>query len=325
MIAGMTRLKRTTILRRRFRFAVKSLRIFEVQLDRLKIQLESNRLSLKAEFASLQSDLSQARIEADTDEALRKEQLVADLVARRSRARADELHVRSDIERERLVNAAKLAQAELTAGVVELENIRKQHHLRIRQVEALKVRAGMTGVLQRLGDDRPLQVGQQIVAGANIARIADPSSLKAVLRIPEIHAKDILLDQTVQIDTRNGIVPGRVARIDPAVQNGTVTVDIQLNGPLPRGARPDLSVAGTITIETLDNVLYIGRPVNGGAESVATLFTVIEGGRIALRTPVVLGRSSISSVEIVAGLNVGDQVILSDMSPWDGHDKIKLR
>jgi HlyD family secretion protein len=186
------------------------------------------------------------------------------------------------------------------------------------------VRAGIDGVLQRLGAAEPLQVGQQLSAGANIARVADPRVLKAEIRVIETQAKDVALGQTAVIDTRNGTVQGRVSRIDPAVQNGTVTVDITLAGPLPRGARPDLSVEGTIELERLENVLYVGRPVHGQSDATIGLFKVLAGGE-AVRVPVKLGRSSVSTIEIVEGLEVGDLVVLSDMSQWDNHAKIKLR
>jgi HlyD family secretion protein len=196
--------------------------------------------------------------------------------------------------------------------------------LRQRQLAALEVRAGITGVLQRLGDERPLQVGQQLAVGANIARIANPEKLKAEIKIAETQARDIQFDQRALIDTRNGTVAGHVVRIDPAVQNGTVTVDVKLDAPLPRGARPDLSVDGTITLERLEDVLYVGRPVNGQAESQVGLFKVVDGGKRAVRVPVKLGRTSVTSIEVTHGLEVGDQIILSDMSQYDGHEQIRL-
>jgi HlyD family secretion protein len=169
-----------------------------------------------------------------------------------------------------------------------------------------------------------LQVGQQIGAGANLARVADPKHLKAEIKIPETQAKDIELNQRAAIDTRNGIIPGHVIRIDPAAQNGTVTVDVALDGPLPKGARPDLTVDGTIQLEKLEDVVYVGRPVHGEADSAVSLFKILEGGKEAVRVPVKLGHTSVNYVEILDGLKPGDQVILNDMSQWDGHDRVRL-
>jgi HlyD family secretion protein len=187
------------------------------------------------------------------------------------------------------------------------------------------VRAGIAGVLQRLGDERPLQAGQQLLVGANIARIANPIKLKAEIKVAETQAREIQFDQSALIDTRNGIVPGHVVRIDPAVLNGTVTVDVALDAPPPKGSRPDLSVDATITLERLDDVLHVGRPVNGQGDSLVSLFKVVDGGKRAVQVQVKLGRTSASSVEILQGLEAGDQIILSDMSQYDGHDEVRLR
>jgi HlyD family secretion protein len=175
-----------------------------------------------------------------------------------------------------------------------------------------------------LGDGPALQSGQQLAAGANIARIANPAKLKAEIKIAETQAKDIQHGQSVSIDTRNGLIPGHVVRIDPSVLNGTVTVDVALDGPLPKGARPDLSVDGSITLERLEDVLYVGRPVSAQPESKASLFKLTDGGRTAVRISVKLGRSSVSSIEVVQGLEVGDQVILSDTAQWDAYDRLRL-
>jgi HlyD family secretion protein len=182
----------------------------------------------------------------------------------------------------------------------------------------------MDGVLQKLGDQATLQVGQQLPAGANIARVANPSRLKAEIRIYETQAKDVQLGQLAMVDTHNGAVPGRVIRIDPAVENGTVTVDVALEGALPRGSRPDLSVEGTIELERLEDVLYVGKPVQSSANSTIGLFKLAPDGQEATRVPVRLGRSSVSTIEIREGLQAGDQVILSDMSLWDAHNRIRL-
>jgi len=188
-------------------------------------------------------------------------------------------------------------------------------------VDALKVRAGFAGVLQVV----PVEVGAQVVAGTNLARVADPSKLQDELKIAETQAKDIQIGQSASIDTRNGVVDGKVVRIDPSVQNGTVTVDVAMIGPLPKGARPDLSVDGTIELEHLDDVLYVGRPAFGQEQSTVGLFKLSDDGSTASRVQVKLGKSSVNTVEIMAGLKVGDQVILSDMSAWDAFDRVRLQ
>jgi len=192
------------------------------------------------------------------------------------------------------------------------------------QVGALQVRAGIEGVLQQIGDTFTLQVGQRVTPSATLAKIVQPTRLKAEIKIAETQAKDILIGQVAFVDTRNGVIPGKVIRVDPAVLNGTVTVDVKLEGPLPKGARPDLSVDGTIELERLDDVLYVGRPVQGQPESTVGIFKLINGGRSAVRVSVNLGRSSVSTIEVLQGLQEGDQVILSDMSAWDAHERIRL-
>jgi HlyD family secretion protein len=297
----------------------------EAQLERLKVQLDSERLTQRSVIASLKSDLAQAKIEAEADEDLLKDGLVPHLSAKRTRSRANELQERHELEQERLTMSARSTSAQLRVQEAEVERLRKQFELKQRQVAALKVRAGIAGVLQRLGDERPLQAGQQLAVGANIARIANPEKLKAEIKIAETQARDIQFNQRALIDTRNGTVAGHVVRIDPAVQNGTVTVDVKLDAPLPRGARPDLSVDGTITLERLDDVLYVGRPVNGQAESQVGLFKIVDGGKRAVRVPVKLGRTSVTSIEVTQGLEAGDQIILSDMSQYDAHEQVRLQ
>lgn len=297
----------------------------EAQLERLKVQLDSERLTQRSVIASIKSDLAQAKIEAEADEELLRDGLVPRLTAKRTRSRANELQERHLLEEERLTMSAKSTSAQLRVQDAEVERLRKQYELKQRQMSALKVRAGMSGVLQRLGDTNPLQAGQQLAIGANIARIANPAKLKAEIKVAETQARDIQFDQKAMIDTRNGIVPGHVVRIDPAVQNGTVTVDVTLDAPLPKGARPDLSVDGTITLERLEDVLYVGRPVNGQAESLVSLFKVVDGGKRAVRVRVKLGRNSVTSIEVTQGLEVGDQIILSDMSQYDAHEQVRLK
>ena len=296
----------------------------EAQLTRLRVQLQSERLSQEATTASLKSDHIQSKLEAEADAILAKDGLVAGLMAKRSNAKAEELGSRYEIELKRLDISTESAAAQLAVQQAEVEKMRALFELKKRQVAALQVRAGISGVLQQIGDRETLQVGQRVSPNATLAKVVQPSRLKAEIKIAETQAKDILLGQSAAIDTRNGIIPGHVIRIDPGVQNGTVLVDVALDGPLPKGARPDLSVDGTIELERLDDVLYVGRPVQGPADSLVGLFKIIPGSRDAIRIPVKLGRSSVSTIEIIEGLQVGDQVILSDMSAHDGHDRVRL-
>ena len=300
------------------------LKAAEAQFEKLKVQLENDRLQLESSAATLESEFGQARLEAEADEELTRIGLLARLTSKRSRAKADDLANRLDLERKRIAINAQAAQAQLAAQEAELAKWRKQHELKRRQVEALRVRAGFAGVLQKLGDPGPLQVGQQVIVGTKLAQVADPRRLKAEIKVAETQTKDIQFGQSAAIDTRNGVIRGRVVRIDPAVQNGTVTVDVALENPLPKGARPDLSVEGVITLERLDDVLYVGRPVNVTSDSKVSLFRVLNSGRSAVRVPVRLGRSSVTCVEVVEGLEVGARVILSDMSQWETHERIRL-
>jgi len=296
----------------------------EAQLTKLKVQLESDRLSQKAVVATLKYEAEQAAFLAEADETLEKDGLVPNLTARQSRAKATDLRGRVEIEEERLKIAGESAKAQLAAADAELEKTRALLALKKRQLAALEVRAGIDGVLQQIGDTQMLQVGQRITPSATLAKIVQPTRLKAEIKVAETQAKDVLIGQVAAIDTRNGIIAGRVVRVDPAVVGGTVTVDVKLEGELPRGARPDLSVDGTIELERLDDVLYVGRPVQGQPESTISLFKLVDSGHGAVRVPVKLGRTSVSTIEIIQGLEVGDQVILSDMSASDGHDRIKL-
>jgi HlyD family secretion protein len=300
------------------------LKAAESQLARLKVQLESERLAQEATAAALDADCRIAKLDAEADEKLAAEQLVDRLTAMRSRTKADLLSTRCELESRRQAILGDSHQAQLAAQEAELARLRAALDLRRQQLAALKVRAGIEGVLQRLGERDPLQVGQQLSAGANLARVANPVRLKAEIRIVETQAKDIAHGQKAVIDTRNGTVPGRVVRIDPAVQNGTVTVDVALEGPLPKGARPDLTVEGVIELELLSKVLYVGRPVQGQSESTVGLFKLDAAGSEATRVPVKLGRSSVSTIEILDGLREGDRVILSDMSQWDAHNRVRL-
>ncbi len=297
----------------------------EAQLLRLRATLEGDRLSQVAALASFKADYSQAKLEAEADETLARDGLVPEITRRKSRSRADELKARVEIEERRLDFAANSASAQLAVQQAEVEMLKASLELKKRQVASLQVPAGIAGVLQQTGDREPLQVGQRVSPSATLAKVVVPTQLRADIRIAETQARDILRGQPALIDTRNGFVPGFVQRIDPAVQNGTVLVEVKLKGDLPRGSRPDLSVEGTIELERLTNVLHVGKPTQGQEEGTAGLFKVINGGREAIRVPVKFGRSSVSSIEVREGLEPGDVVVLSDMSQWDSHAKVRLR
>lgn len=297
----------------------------EADLANLKVQLDSQKLTQQAAVATAEANYSSAKLELEVNQELNKSGLVPDIDLKQSKAKAEGLSKLLGIEKERLQIGPDAANAQVSAQETKVGQLRAQLKLKRDQVDALKIRAGIDGVLQRLGDPaNPLQFGQQLAAGALVARVVDPAKLKAAIKIAEIQAKDIQLDQPAEIDTRNGVVPGHVVRVDPAVENGTVTVDVALDGPLPKGARPDLSVDGTIELERLENVLYVGRPVQGQPESLVGLFKITENGRAAVRVQVKLGRSSVSAIEVSQGLQVGDRIILSDMSQWDAFDRVRF-
>jgi HlyD family secretion protein len=290
----------------------------------LKVRLQSQKLDQSAKAAQVQSEFVQAKLKADRNEKLLQEGLTSDLEYRLSKGTADELNNRYKIEQKRLEISDESIEAQLAAQRVQIEKLRAAYKLKLDQVDKLRVRAGTVGVLQQLGQATPIEVGQSVQPGAVLAKVAQPWKLKAELKIAETQAKDILIGQVAQIDTRNGIVDGKVVRIDPAVLNGTVTVDVKLEGELPPGARPDLSVDGTVELERLSEVVFVVRPVFGQPNSLVGLFKLESDGKHASQTTVRLGRSSVNTIEIVEGLNVGDQVVLSDMSAWDAHKRIRL-
>jgi HlyD family secretion protein len=293
----------------------------EADLANLRVQVNSELLSQKANEASVRSDYEQATTDHDLNYKLHQEGLGSEKDEKLSKVRAEQLKIRIGLEEERTRVAADSAAARIQAQQAHVEQARAMYELRKSQADALHVRAGITGVLQLL----PVDVGQSVAIGTNIARVADPKKLKAEIKIAETQAKDIVIGQTATVDTRNGIVNGHVIRIDPSVVNGTVTVDVGIDDPLPLGARADLSVDGTITLENLKDVLYVGRPVHGQTDATISLFKVMPDDSDAERVNVKLGRSSVNTVEILSGLNVGDKVILSDMSQWDNVDRIRLK
>lgn len=293
----------------------------EADEQNLKVRLESETMSQQAAIATINAEYSQAKLQLDSDESLGKQGLVPDLTLKISRVKVSDIANRLKVEQQRLTIGSQSTKAQLNAQRSRLDQLRALAKLKREQVEALKVRAGTAGVLQIVS----VQVGQQVTPGLNMARVADPASLKAELKIAETQIKDVKIGQPVEVDTRNGVIQGKVSRIDPAAREGTFVVDALLIGPLPASARPDLSVDGTIELERLVNVLYVGRPAFGQGQSTVSMFRVTPDGQEALRTPVVLGRSSVSTVEIVNGLKEGDQVILSDTSAWDNYNRIRLR
>lgn len=293
----------------------------KADLEARRIALLSQVLDQQANLASVQADHEGAKLQAEAEAELNRRGIVSALQFRQSQLRADQLAVRLDIERQRVTMLRSNLDAQLAAERARLDQLKNTYELRQRQAEALNVRAGMSGILQIIA----VEEGQQVAPGANLARVARPDVLRAELRVPETQAKDIKLDQPVRVDTRNGVVDGHVVRIDPAVLNGTVQVDVDLDGTLPAGARPDLSVDGTIEIEKLSDVLYVGRPAFGQSETTTTLFRLDAEGESAQRVPVQLGRASVSLIEVSRGLEVGDRVILSDTTSYDQHDRLRLR
>jgi len=308
--------------------AESQLRAAEAQLAELRVRLESQRLDQEAAAATVQANYHQARMRADANQELADKGLVASIDMKVAKVTADELANRYRIEQKRLEIADEAVQAQLAVQRAQVDQRRGFARLRRSQVDQLKVRAGIDGVLQQLGltadASRPLEVGQRVAAGTPLAKVVEPTRLKAVIKIAETQAKDVQLGQVASVDTRNGVIPGHVSRVDPAAQNGTVTVDVALDGALPKGARPELSVDGTIELERLTDVLFVGRPAQGQADSLVGLFRLDEGTSEATRVKVKLGRTSVNAVEIVSGLKAGDQVVLSDTSAWDAHDRIRL-
>lgn len=293
----------------------------QADLANLKVQLSNNLMGQKSTAADIESEYQQAKMQADVDKQLGEQGIQAALTAKKSKVVAEQLAIKEQLVQEQLEIADEAAKAQIAAQEAHLEQQRVLHELKERQLDALHVRAGLNGVLSAVS----VEVGQQVAPGMNLIRVADPSHLKATVQIPETQAKDVSIGQKATIDTHNGTAEGHVTRVDAAVVNGTVAVDVSLDGSLPAGVRPDLSVDGTIEIERLPNILYVGRPVQGQPNSKIGLFRVANGGSEAVRVSVELGRTSVNAVEVRRGLEVGDQVILSDISAWDSYDRIRLQ
>lgn len=296
------------------------LRQAEAELEDLRVALEREQLAQEAQAAGVQAEYVQRQLQADLNQQLAREGLISDLTLKLSEVTADELSRRNSIEQKRLAINSQSAEARIAAKEAQVAQLRGLFELRRRQLDSLAVRAGIAGVLQQT----PVEIGQQVAPGEVLGKVAVPERLKAQLRIPETQAKDVEIGLSASIDTRNGLVPGRVVRIDPAAQEGTVRVDIALTGPLPLGARPDLNVDGTIQIDRLEDVLKLGRPAYGQANSTVGLFRLSGEGGEASRVRVRLGRSSVTTIEVVEGLAEGDRVVLSDTSAWDSFDRIRL-
>jgi HlyD family secretion protein len=296
------------------------LRAAEADYNNLKVKLQSDRMNQQVVAAGVHSEYEQAKLQLDTDETLAKDGLVAPLTLKLSRVKLAELSNRYNLEQKRLDVSVKSAEAQLAAQQARISQQQALLKLKQSQVRTLGVLAGTNGVLQQM----QVEVGQQVTPGTTLARVVEPQHLKAELKIAETQAKDIQLGQQADIDTRNGVIPGHVSRIDPAAQQGTVTVDVALDGQLPQGARPDLTVDGTVELERLTNVIYVGRPAFGQSQSAVSMFKLEADGKSAVRVPVKLGRSSVNTIEVIEGLQPGDQVVLSDTSAWDAFNRILL-
>ncbi|HEY6322938.1 MAG TPA: efflux RND transporter periplasmic adaptor subunit, partial [Thermoanaerobaculia bacterium] len=301
--------------------AFAQLKAAQADADNLRAQLATQLLNQQSTVTTALSASAQADLQAEANKTLSTDGLIPEITLKLSLLKADELHKTVAIEQDKYKKAEASVDAQNAAQQSRVENLAAVYELRKHQVDSLTVRAGLAGVLQEV----PVNVGQRVTAGTTLARVARPDQLKAQLRIPETQAKDVRVGQKAAVDTRNGIANGSVSRIAPSVQDGTVLVDVALQAPLPQGARTDLSVDGTIEIERLENVLYVGRPAYGQAQSKVEMFKLSPDGKEATRVPVMLGRSSVNTIEIVSGLKPGDQVILSDTSAQDGYQVIDLK
>ncbi|MFZ0773001.1 MAG: HlyD family efflux transporter periplasmic adaptor subunit [Candidatus Sulfotelmatobacter sp.] len=300
--------------------AALQLKAAEAGYQSLRVKLQSDLMTQKAGAATVTADYSQAKLQAETDKALYDLGVISGLAYKNSKSKADELTTRNHIEDDRLDINQKAIVTQLAEQQAKVEEIRALDELKQKQLDALKVRAGIEGVLV----DLPLQVGQHVLPGTMLAKVVQPDHLIAELKVAETQARDVQIGQPALIDTHNGTVSGSVMRVDPGVQNGTVTVDVKLTGELPKGARPALSVDGTVDLERLNDVLYVGRPAFGQENSTVSLFKLDSDSKGAVRVPVKVGRASVNSIQILEGLHEGDTVILSDMSRSDNTDRIRL-
>jgi RND family efflux transporter, MFP subunit len=296
------------------------LKATEAAYQSMRVKLQSDYMNQKAAAATVTSDFTQAKLQADMNKQLRELGLAPEITYKNSQTKAEELAIRSSLEAERLDINQKAIDSQMAEQQAKVDQMRALAELKQKQLEALKVRAGIEGVLV----DLPLQVGQHVLPGTMLAKVVQPNHLMATLKVAETQARDVQIGQPAVVDTHNGTVAGAVMRVDPGVQNGTVTVDIKLTGELPKGARPDLSVDGTIDLERLEDVIYVGRPAFGQENSTISLFKLDPDGKGAVRVPVKVGRASVNSIQVIEGLRETDTVILSDMSRWDNTDRIRL-
>ena len=291
----------------------------EADLANLRATLQKEILDQEAQQANVESEFNKAKLEFEANQELSKDGLIADLLLKKSEFTARELASKNEMEKKKVESNSKSAEARIAAQQARVDQLRVIYELRLKQLNDLNVRAGAAGVVQQV----PVEAGQHVAPGTILAKVAEPGRLKAELQIAETQVKDVAIGEIASIDTRNGIIPGHVIRIDPAAVNGTVKVDVQLQGDYPKGVRPDLSVDGTIDLERLGNVVYVGRPAYGQPDSTVGMFKLAPNGE-ASRIQVKLGRSSVNQIEIVEGLREGEQVILSDMSAWDAYDRVRL-
>ena len=289
--------------------------------EQTKAQLQNQLMDKRTSAASISSQYRTAEMVRQTKEQLGANGLAPELDVKTAQVQAEELAKENDLAQKEVETFDNSIASQLAVQESTVNQKRAMYELKKSQMDQLHIKPGIDGMLQELD----VEVGQKVTMGTVLARVAQPTHLKAQLKIAETQAKDILIGQKATVDTHNGIIPGHVTRIDPAVVNGTVTVDVGLDGPLPTGARPDLSVEGTVEIERLADVLFVERPVHGEANSTVGIFKVVDDGKEATRVQVQLGRTSVNTVEIVKGLEIGDKVILSDMSAWDNYDRVQLK
>ena len=292
----------------------------EAEYQSQRMKLESDLMTQKAGAATVTADYNQAELQAQTDKSLYDLGVISGLAYKASKGKSDELTIRNQLAEQSLTSTQKSIDAQLAEQQARVDQMRVLDELKQKQLNALKVRAGIDGVLVEL----PLHVGEHVSPGAMLAKVVQPDHLMAELKVAETQARDVQIGEPASVDTHNGVIAGTVMRVDPGVQNGTVTVDVKLTGEIPKGARPDLSVNGTIDLERLDNVLYVGRPAFGQENSTISLFRLEGDGHDAARVQVKVGRASVNSIQVIEGLREGDTVVLSDMSRWDNVDRIRL-
>lgn len=297
-----------------------TLKSARADLSNVQVKVQSDLMAQKAAAATVNADYKQAQRQAQTDKSLYGLGVVSGLTYNASQGKADELNTRNKLEDETVQINEKAIESQLAVQQAKVAQAEAINNLKQQQLDALKVRAGIAGVLTSM----PLAVGQHVTIGTMLAQVVRPNQLKAQLKIAETQARDIQIGQPASVDTHNGLADGNVSRIDPAVVNGTITVDVELTGKLPDGVRPDLSVDGTIDLERMKDVLYVGRPAFGNENSTISLFRLDPSGKNAVRVPVKVGRASVNAIQVLEGLHEGDTVILSDMSRYDTTDRVRL-